>query len=575
MTAADKSQPPQRSTQRAEDRSGKRKIFREGMLYEMQLNGPAPDRMAFSLDDPYRGDADRASHLVSLYLEDLSNDDVGWMEAQGFLKPWQAAEPGTVWDRRLQEFAFLRDLRAAGDDTAPAARALVDGWLTLYGRYDPETWSPGLVAERLWAWFSHGGWLMDGMDATWRSKFLTGMARQARHLGKAIAKLDHPVDRLNAALALVGAGLILPYHQGCEEQGAAVLRRELRLQLRADGGHISRNPSFQLKLALRLQIIIAAYEQRDREPPNFLHHAVGRTTEMVEFFRCGDGRLAVFNGACEDDARALAAALAYDEEGRSRIDFASQSGYQRLSGARTFLFVDTGSRGRQIQTRPLLAGQPARAFDSAFSIQLSAGRERIVVNCGGIDAVAAQDSRMSAEDLAAWHRALSGTDAHSTLSVQTAHRIGQATAAGVVRPIYHRLEEDRQGQLLELERHQVPGAPGAVHRRRLYLNVDGNDLRGEDTFVPAEGHRLPRFVLRFHLHPGVKASMSRDERSVLLVTPRREGWNFLAGSASIAIEESLYCAAGRRQPTRQIVIRPPEGQTGAIRLKWAFRKVSV
>ncbi|NHK28502.1 hypothetical protein FF098_011345 [Parvularcula flava] len=560
----------------AGDNRKQKKIFRDGMFYEMQLNGPAPDRMAFSLDDPYKADPERGEELIAQYLEALSADDDGSMEAEGFVAPWLAAEEDTVWARRLQEFSWLRELRGAGDDAREPARALALGWLTQHGIYEPEVWAPDLVAERLWAMCSHGGWLMEGADAVWRGKFLTSMARQARHLSKSVSRIDHPGSRLVAAMSLIAAGLILPYHRPCEQQGAELLRRELRLQLRADGGHISRNPSFQLMLALRLQIIIAAYEQKDLAPPNFLYHAVGRTTDMVEFFRCGDGRLAVFNGSYEDDARALAACLAHDASNRSRIDFASQSGYQRLSGARTYLFVDTGSRGRQIQTRPLIAGDPVTPYDSAFSIQLSDGRERIIVNCGSIETFAANEPRMTPDKLKAWHGAVSGADAHSTLCVQTAHRIGGAANQTQGRPLYHHLEEDRHGQLLELERQQVAGAPGATHRRRLYLSVDGDDLRGEDVLIAAGGHRVPPFVIRFHLHPGIKASLSRDGRSVILVTPRNEGWTFLAGKADISIEKSLYCGAGgRKQATSQLVVRPRAGGDNATQIKWAFRKASI
>ncbi|MEZ5917991.1 MAG: heparinase II/III family protein [Parvularculaceae bacterium] len=87
--------------------------------------------------------------------------------------------------------------------------------------------------------------------------------------------------------------------------------------------------------------------------------------------------------------------------------------------------------------------------------------------------------------------------------------------------------------------------------------------------------------LRFHLHPGVKASLARDGRSVILAGPNREGWRFRSNSADISLEKSVYC--GNRacaQSTEQIVICPGnidrriDGDDGEdIVVKWAFRRM--
>ncbi|WP_306252542.1 heparinase II/III family protein [Parvularcula sp. IMCC14364] len=545
--------------------------WHDGLFYELQLNGPAPDRLTFNLVNPYKPDTTDAIELLKQYENEQLHISSISQHQEGFLTPWRDLCSEDLKYRRYHSFAWLAGMAAGGQSSLPAARAMVDGWLHYNEKYQPETWHPHLVCDRLWHLARDGQWLMRGAEATWRSRLLSSMARQTRHLAKAVARVEEPVERLFSAMTLILMGLALPHHRTCEEQGSTLLRRELRLQLRADGGHISRNPSLQLRITLCLQDLMKAYRLLSLSAPNFLHHAVSRTTDMTEFFRCGDGRLAVFNQGTEDDPKALARALSFDSVARNRIDFASQSGFQRLYGARTYLYADIGvpaaSPGR-------VSNEIADSAKGTFAIQFSAGRQRIITNCGSANALATPDSGLSLAEYRQWHEALAGPDAHSGLCVDGVDTPFSGTARnGAGGNSYHHLEEDRHGQLLELERTDVPGATGCTHRRRLFLGIDGDDLRGEDVLIPPGGESAPKWLLRFHLYPGIKASLSRDRHTVILVTPQNEGWRFIAGDAMMELAPSIYCGVeGPVQKIEQIIVKPARARGVVQQVKWALKK---
>ena len=101
---------------------------------------------------------------------------------------------------------------------------------------------------------------------------------------------------------------------------------------------------------------------------------------------------------------------------------------------------------------------------------------------------------------------------------------------------------------------------GAVHRRRLYLAETGDDLRGEDIIEMAEpASRPPAFVVRFHLHPGVIASLQQDESAVLLRLPSGHGWRLRAKGARVGIEESVYLG-GEPRRNQQVVLTAEPGE---------------
>jgi uncharacterized heparinase superfamily protein len=110
-----------------------------------------------------------------------------------------------------------------------------------------------------------------------------------------------------------------------------------------------------------------------------------------------------------------------------------------------------------------------------------------------------------------------------------------------------------------------------VHRRRLYLAETGDDLRGEDIVeMQEQGAKPPGFVLRFHLHPGVTASLQEDDQAVLLRLPSGQGWRMRANGARASLEESLYLG-GEQRRNRQIVLTAEAGQDT---VQWALGRVT-
>lgn len=522
-----------------------RRAWGESPFYQAQLKGPAPDRLLFQPDDPYAPDKTVAAALARgrIAAGDEQVDCEGELE-----KLWDLAAPGGALFAYMQEFSWLRHLAALGDGGKAPARALTRAWLDRYERWSLESWEPYYVSERLVQLCAHYPLLLAGTDALWRSRVLACMARQTRHLARAAPRAATGFERLMTALGLGIAGYCLPGCEGPAERGLEMARRELRLQLRPDGGHVSRNPSRQLKLALRLQGLLKAIEARGFQPPGFLRHQVQRAGAMASFFRIPDGRLAVFNGGCEDDPKALIAVQNGSDTDIAPADFARHSGYHKLAAARALLIVDTSD-------------DSAAPYKSAGSLHFSSGRSRILVNCGS-----------GAHRGGEWRRALEQRSAHTGLSFLD----------GGPQPsfseIAHRRGEEAAGRLLEVERRIVTANPeGASYLRRLFLTPSGADLRGEEMLAGLASGEIDRAVWRFHLHPTVRASLARDKKSVILLLPNKEGWRFKSNCPELALDKSVYCGGGGAPAaSEQIVIRAGayERRDGtAINVKWALARL--
>jgi uncharacterized heparinase superfamily protein len=98
-------------------------------------------------------------------------------------------------------------------------------------------------------------------------------------------------------------------------------------------------------------------------------------------------------------------------------------------------------------------------------------------------------------------------------------------------------------------------------------------LEGEDIFWGEGAAQNAQAIIRFHLAPGIKASLAQGGRVVMLVLPNREAWQFSALPVEAHLEDSVFLATpdGMRR-TEQIVlaIRPSEMPS----VRWRFERLA-
>lgn len=555
--------------------------FYSTWLYRQTLHGPMPDTIVYYPRDLRPGRVDKADALFQGRY-DLPG---GQVRTNG-RSPFQVTAPSETWAEELHGFSWVRHFSAAGGNAARAhARGLVQSWIETSGRWHDIGWRPHVIGRRLTSWAANGALLMEESDLIYRSTLLRNMARQARHLSRTVMRAPAGEQRLTAAIGLAFSGLCLSEGQRRLRKGLELVGRELTQQVLPDGGHISRNPGAQLSILLDLISLRDALQAQGQGVPQPIRNAVDRMMPMLRFFRHGDGKLALFNGADEGPDGAVDAALTQDDAKGKPFGFAPHSGYQRLSAGPTYVMVDTGP--------PPPGAYSHSAHAGCLSFEMSVGRCRLVVNCGA--------TRILGPD---WHAASRATAAHSTLVVNdtSSARFTQGALSRILlgsrlmegpAHVESRRNESEDGIWLDAAHDGYRKLFGVIHRRRLFLNQNGEDLRGEDSLerVKTEngGGLLPfkakdgddegaAYAIRFHLHPEARASLAHDGSNVLVLLPNGDGWQFRAraesGECAISLEESVYLgSADRTRRSEQIVVSGKAFRDEA-KVHWAWRRLS-
>jgi uncharacterized heparinase superfamily protein len=516
-------------------------------FYRLTLKGHNPDALrltppAYRLGDPAVG------RDIIDGVFDLSRH-----RAQLGADPWLAAldHPQQLAD--LHGFSWLADLFACGGEEARVrAGDLLVGWVEHNRHWQEISWRPDILGQRLSAWLAFYDFLTADQDNT-KAVLLEMAMVQARHLGRSCAQLPTDARKFKAIQGLIFAAVCLPGAETLLDPSFELLEKEVQLQVFADGGHMERNPSRLLGVLSRFIQIKALLLAAHIEVPLSLQGVIDRMTPMLRALRHGDGGLALFNGGFEEQRTRIDTVLADTGVRGKALRSAPHSGFQRLAAGKTVIIADTGKPS---------ATERGCVHAGTLSFEMSVGKNRLIVNCGGASSEGGN-----------WFTAMRATAAHSTLSADDRNSSefsnDGSLLSGPLNVECTRREADG-AVWLEMSHDGFRNNVGILHRRKLYLDASGEDFRGEDDI---EGSGGTNFAVRFHLHPRVHASPVQGRDAILLKMADGEGWQFQASGGGIALEESIYLS-GQGEPRRcdQIVVSGPLHGDGA-QIKWRLHRI--
>ena len=517
--------------------------------------------------DPWPGKAERGRAIV---------DDRFHFLGRSLHKPaplWHPLGMEPAWLKRLHAFGWLRDLRAAGGD-APRrkARGLVADWIDSNRRWSPLAWDPVVTADRLAHWFSQYEFFAASAEVPFRQTMLSSATSQARYLAAVLPAGLSGSALVTAAKGLCYAGLCLPQGEAWLARGLGLLQQALEEQLLPDGGQCERSPALLLSILRDCIDLRAALLAAGRDVPGDLSLQIEGMVSILRLLLHGDGGLALFNASSEGEDLQIDMILQRGGGKKVQLQSAPSTGFQRLQAGRSLVLVDTG--------RPPAPGYDRNAHAGSLSLEMSVGRERLIVNCG------AQPGNST------WQAVQRATAAHSTLVLAETNSAALFPSGGLARrpaAVTCRRDEDEGAIWLEASHDGYCPLFGLTHHRRLYLAASGEDLRGEDCLSGTlQGGKDLAFAIRFHLHPGVQAMAAQDGRSVVLRLPKGGGWRLRAAGAEVGLEDSVYLGLpGQIRRCQQIVLTGTASKPDAratdpgaaedadriVTVKWALQRL--
>lgn len=526
-----------------------RTLYYRTPLYPfMEGEHDVPDKPIHTAPDLWPGDVTTGKNIMAGDF-----DFYGRSISMGKSLNWAPHGVHTPWLYKLHSFDWLADLRATQDPQAKIiARDALSDWMENAGKFHPLRWHPYPLSCRLCNWLTHSGWLLDGADIGWQKTFMTHLVRQANHLPK-VLEWDVGGFRLIKNLkAQIFSSLCLPSRQSAFLEAEDLLEKELEKQILPDGMHHERSPSYHAGVLKDLLDIHAMIIKAGQTPPDMLDGTIDRMSVALAFFRHPDGHLSLFNDSFAGDVDTLDAIQERCGLAESVPSELTYAGYGRLDSGPMAMIFDAGPVAPRSGT--------VLSHADSLSLELSYGEQRVFVGAGsrGYNHPKNLPFRETAahNTLTVGHQSSAEVWGQARLGrrpQKTGFSIGQEAGLGVGVEAHH-----------DGFRHL-----GVRHTRRIFLNTEGTDLRGEDVIEQKKQKQYP-VQAHFHLHPDVTYKLISNAE-VELGLPNGTKLTFRAKGGQIFDAESQFCPQGGEPvPARKLVIRGA-WQKGRCVINWGLR----
>ena len=495
------------------------RILSRLFIYRLFLNHKAPAHLPFVPHDPWPGNAVEGNRIL------LGDINIGG-NLVAISDLWDPEINSTTY-ADLHSFAWLRDLRSVGDNSArKVSRQLIQNWIARNKNWRAKAWAPAVVGRRLSIWISLYDFFGSSADDAFRSKFLKSITKQYRHLQNSYCTCEVSIDQLHCLKGLIFTAAALFDDKQKLELYLGKFCAHLVNHLESDGMYKSRRVDHQLSILRDLIDIRSLLKLIGHEVPRDLQQNINLIAPVIRLFRHGDGGLAGLGDGEQVSRQTVDMALSIaDVRGRAPIRV-NRSGFERCTGRNSLLLVN--------------AGRPMSGADD-YSIGLlnfewSYGRERIIVR---------SDSLIGDDEPLLSHQALGAANVRS----------------------------DRQqadgDTLLELSLDYKDDNHLLNFKRKLFLAGKANNLRGQDYLLfDRDTHSAQRFVF---CH-GTQMELLGNGKGVDIILPSKLRWQLLtAGVEKLEIDDILLPRESK-QPLPCLYLMRRHTKNDPATLKWAFHK---
>lgn len=550
-----------------------RAFYYTSRLHHLRINTGIPLKLIDSPKNPWPGKTGIGAQIMTNVFK-----HAGHKITTNDKEPWpNASSTPDGFYNWLYGFSWLGDLDEMADKRLAQEKAevLLKQWVKKHKGWSARAWKPELIGERISSWILHSPLILSSSDLVYRSSVISCLVGQAKHLSYVVSTASPGLPRIKASVGLAISGLFIPDSEERFKRGIKVLQKSLDGFVLPDGGVASRNPRDGIETLKSLIVLMKALDGQNREIPSWLQITCDKLVPFLKALSHEDGGFAHFGGAFASDSHDLKTASDLSgSKGRASKNLPF-TGYQRLKKMRTLVLVNVSP-----PPEPALSQATAA---NPLAIEISDGKDRIVVGTGGtIPGFGKMDEGATAAKAHAWVRNI---NAHSTVEVGNENPInitsGQVGRSEKLKVNFERQEND-DGVWLEASHDGYEKKFNTLHTRRIFINKEGTDIRGEDTLARGAAGLARIFAtkaplpvkVRFHLHPSISLSPNQTGSSIILRLQHGHGWIFQAKGGQIELEDSIYFDEEENIKNSSLIsLNWLLGEKQILKFKWSLKRL--
>ena len=279
-----------------------------------------------------------------------------------------------------------------------------------------------------------------------------------------------------------------------------------------------------------------------------LQNTIKKMSVAYRFFLHKDNSLANFNRTNNVNQKKIKNVISEIPKPQKNPRELLESGFQRIDTKDTTLIIDCGV--------PKNYDATYKAHSCSTTFELSYKKNKIIIN-----SLEGLDKKINRTTAAHSTLTLNNTNAYKILSNEHLSRVP------------HKLEVKRVerygANVIEMENYGYKNQYDAIHKRLIYVNKDGLDIRGEDNiYCPMEIN----FDIRFYLDSNVKTLITNNGKNIVLRLPNSSGWKFSSSLEKLDIVSNRNININNQPIINELVHLKGKTKELITIIKWSLKK---
>ena len=449
----------------------------------------------------------------------------------------------------FHSFEFLNDLQEISTETLRIhGRKLTSYWIKKNSSWKSKTWEDFILATRICNWLKNYNFFFSTADAEFKKEIFSSILRQIEHLVKNFSNLKRNSDLIRIIKALIYTSISIPNKKYYYQIAIFNLKSELSRQILSDGCHFQRNPKIHVNVLMDLLDIRAILNSTKKNVFFDLQNAIKNMSVAYLFFLHKDNSLANFNGTDNVNQKEIKNVISEIPKLKKNPRELAESGFQRIDTKDTTLILDCGV--------PKNYDATYKAHSCSTTFELSYKKNKIIIN-----ALSSLDEKINRTTAAHSTLTLNNTNAYKILKNKHLSRVPEKLKVKRV--------ERYEANVIEIENYGYKNQYDAVHKRLIYVDKEGLDIRGEDNiYCPME----ITFDIRFYLDSTIKTLLINNGKNILLKLKSGVGWKFSSSLDKINIASNRNININNQPITNEHIHLTGETKELITVVRWSLKK---
>jgi uncharacterized heparinase superfamily protein len=403
-------------------------------------------------------------------------------------------------------------------------------WMLRNSKYKRKIWETSTLSARVTSWILNIDIILNNATFDFKRNFLNSIISQSNHLKKNIKFEKNYLKKIEIFTSLILSGLVFTEYEDNYRLGVKEMEYHIKDFFDKDGFPISRNPNdllFSTKYLIFCKNII---KDAQKYVPEFLEDIIEKNLDCLNFIKCPNNQLPLFNGASENSINQLDEYL--NTYTKKKVTRNILGGLFKFKQKNQLIFFDVSRPPKKKFSRCYQSGP--------LSFEYFLDEIKIISNSGFGDNISNKAEFLSR--LTACQSTLTLND--TSVSKFEKNKLINKVFGNSIKNRFktYNLDISNNESILgcSVEHNGYEKKFGCIHKREIILDKENNYLKGSDHIFKKKDGIPIRYVFRFHINPKLTVVKTMSGNSALIQLSKNKSLIFTISNETLEVEKSIF-----------------------------------